>query len=497
MRGKKEKEFLLKAIDSFGKRLIVITPDFKILAAGEALDDINPSQIVGKICYEVFHDRQSPCENCAVKKSIEKGKPYLRPKPSDHVSRDKMPCYYAYPLFSKKGIEGYVSMDFDLPISGGLEDQLQRTNAFLRNLILSSIDGVIAADKEGKIIIFNSVAEEISGYTRDEALDGLNIRDIYPDGLPYQIMNRLRSDEHGGKGKLRSYHVKVVNKDGKTIPIRLNAAVIYEEENEIATIGFFHDLREEQKIKTELEKAQLQLLQSEKMASLGRLAAGVAHQLNNPLSGIILFAKLIMEEHELEPEVINDLDRILKDAERCRDTVKELLEFSRQTRHNMRPHNINEAISRTMFLLEGQTLFHNIKIENKLSHTLPMANVDIQQLNHVFMNIILNAAQAMEGKGKLTLRTFLLKKEKKICVEISDTGPGIPEEYRSRIFEPFFTTKEEKEGTGLGLSLAYSIIKSHGGRILVKSNSDTGTTFLIEIPVENRKNEGDESEEQP
>jgi two-component system, NtrC family, sensor kinase len=226
---------------------------------------------------------------------------------------------------------------------------------------------------------------------------------------------------------------------------------------------------------------------------LGKLAAGVAHQLNNPLGGITLFAKLIQEEYDLEEGAKQDLDRILKDAQRCRDTVKELLEFTRQTRHLMRPHNVNEAVSRTLFLLENQALFQNIEIETDLDASLPLVQSDIQQLNHLFMNIILNAAQAMKGKGKLTVKSSLLPDGDRVCIKISDTGHGIPEEILPQIFEQFFTTKEEGKGTGLGLSLAYSIVKNHGGNIMAKSTPGQGTTFFIELPVADKKNQGEES----
>ncbi len=493
MRNKTEQEYLLKAIDAFGKRLIVVTSDFEILAASKKLDNNENQNIIGQLCHEVFYGRPTPCENCAVKKSREKGQPYLRLKPEDSQVKEHVPCYYAYPLYSDKGIEAYVSMDFDLPVTRGLEEKVNRSNAFLRNLILSSIDGVIATDKKGMIIIFNSAAAEISGYSIQEALNNMDIRDFYPENLAYEIMKKLRSDEYGGKGKLRSYCIEVINKNRKMIPISLNAAIIYEGDQEVATIGFFHDLREEKKIQKDLKKTQLQLLQSEKMASLGRLAAGVAHQLNNPLGGIILFTSLIMEEEKLDESVNKDLQRIMKDAERCRDTVKELLEFSRQSSQEMIFHNINKALLRTLFLLEGQTLFHNIEIETDFSDSLPPVKVDIQQLNHVFMNIILNAAQAMKGNGKLILHSSFVPNTNNIKIVISDTGPGIPQENLQNIFEPFFTTKEDEEGTGLGLSLAYNIIENHGGKISVSSDMNVGTTFTIVIPVNNQENEGDES----
>ena len=488
-----EKEYLLKAIDSFKRRFIVVSPDFKILAANCRLNGANDSKVVGKRCYEVFYERPSPCENCAVKESIEKRKPTLMPKPENTLDIDEMPCYFAYPIYSGDEIEAFVSMDFDLPTRGGLEEKLQRSNALLRNLIFSAVDGVIASDKKGKIFIFNDAATNVFGYTVDEALNHINVRDIYPGNNAYEVMRNLRSDDYGGKGKLQSYQVDIISKGGEIIPIFLNASIIYENGQEIATIGFFHDLREELRMKEELDKTQLQLLQAEKMSSLGKLAAGVAHQLNNPLGGITLFAKLIMEEYDLEKGAKEDLDRIIRDAKRCRDTVKELLEFTRQTRHLMRPHDINQALNRTLFLLESQTLFHNINIIKDLDASLPLVLMDIQQLYHLFMNIILNAVQAMEGKGVLTLKSFLVPDSNQVFIEISDTGPGIPEENLPQIFEPFFTTKDEGKGTGLGLSLAYRIVQNHGGHIRAESSPGKGTTFTIELPIGSKHDEGDES----
>lgn len=494
MRSDSEKEILFKVIDAFKRRLIVVSPEFKILAANHTYDKKLKSEIIGKQCYQVFCDRSSPCINCAVEETLQTGKPALIPKPDDSLDLSRMPCYYSYPIYSGKDIEAFVSMDFDLPTIGGLEEKMKQSNALLRNLILSAVDGVIASDKKGKILIFNETAVEVFGYTEDEALNHLNIRDIYPDNIAYEVMKKLRSTETGGKGKLRSYQVNVLAKNGENIPISLNASIVYEGKNEVATIGFFHDLREEFRIKEKMEKIQLQLMQSEKMASLGKLSAGVAHQLNNPLGGITLYTKLVLEEYDLEEKAREDLHRILKDAERCRDTVKELLEFTRQTRHFMQPHDINKSISQTLFLLENQTLFHDIEIEKKMMHTSPAIMADTQQLNHMFMNIILNAAQAMEGKGKLILKTFKSPDGNWLNIEISDTGPGIPRNILSSIFDPFFTTKEEGKGTGLGLSMVYSIVENHGGKIMARSKPGKGTTFFIEFPIATQSDKGDQSE---
>ena len=232
-----------------------------------------------------------------------------------------------------------------------------------------------------------------------------------------------------------------------------------------------------------LDKTQVQRLQTEKMASIGKLAAGVANQLNNPLGGIILHAQLMMEEYLLEDAAKEDLKRIVDDAERCRNTVRELLEFARQTQQEIRLNDLNQAISQTLFLLENQTLFHHIEIVKSFEPELPKVPSDIQQLNLVFMNMILNAAEAMEGTGQLRVETLTADTGYGVLIRISDTGPGIPKEILPLVFEPFFTTKEEGRGTGLGLSLAHGIVEDHKGRIWAESEPGEGTIFTIELPL--------------
>jgi signal transduction histidine kinase len=190
-----------------------------------------------------------------------------------------------------------------------------------------------------------------------------------------------------------------------------------------------------------------------------------------------------MEEHDLDRDVKKDLMRIFKDAERCRDIVKELLEFARQTRQDIKPQNLNRAISRTIFLLQSQAIFHNIEIEKALSPSLPKVPVDIQQIYHVFMNLIINAAEAMEGEGKLTIKSHRSRSGKSVLIEIIDTGPGVPDDVIPRVFDPFFTTKEHSKGTGLGLSVAYGIVQNHHGYITVRNKPGGGATFVVELPL--------------
>jgi two-component system, NtrC family, sensor kinase len=490
MGSESENTCLLRAVEAFKRRLIVISPDFKILAINNGWEEIDHREAIGFLCHQVFYDRPEPCPNCPVQISRETGRPALQPKPESYSDPGKMPCLYVYPILTDNKIEAFVALDFDLPARSQIEDKAQSSNALLRNLILSSVDGVIAADKKGRILIFNDMAAELFGYGVEEAMESLDIRDIYPDQKELEVMKALRSDDYGGRGKLHSYEVEVLHKNGEAIPINLNASIVYEGDREVATIGFFRDQRGINRMKAELEKTQMQLLQSEKMASLGKLAAGVAHQLNNPLSGITLFTKLVLEEYNLEEGARKDLARVMEDAERCRDTVRELLEFARQTKHILRPHDINRAISRTLFLLENQTLFQNIVIKKDLDHTLPQVYSDIQQLNHLFMNIILNAAQAMEGNGRLGIKTVYLPGKEQARIEISDSGPGIPAEILPHIFDPFFTTKQEGEGTGLGLSLVYGIVQNQGGEIKAQNSEEGGAVFVIDLPIMPKENGG-------
>ena len=478
-------KYLIKAIETFKRQIVVISDDYKILASRIKPDhtSMEDSELKGKTCHLAMFNRKNPCFNCPVARVKQTNRPSMNLIHIDKDSGDSA-CLYAYPIQGPNGDKNaIVVLDFFLPSLDNFDEKRCASNAFLRNLLNSAVDGVIAADMTGQIIIFNETATEISGYSRKEALDSLNIKDIYPDDDARVIMKKMRSNEYGKKGILKSYRQTVVRKDGTTTPILLNASTVYENDREIATIGVFHDLKETMRMEAELEKTQTQLLQSEKMSSLGKLAAGVAHQLNNPLGSITLFSQLMLEDYDLNEDAKKDLLRIKSDAERCTSIVKELLEFARQTKRGVKPHNLNKIIARTLFLLRNQALFHNIEIIEDYEKKLPDIPADVQQLNHVFMNIILNAADAMEGKGRLEIATRLKKEQEKALIKISDSGPGIPEKTLPNIFEPFFTTKEQGKGTGLGLSMAYGIIEDHNGSITANNQDKGGAVFTIELPL--------------
>lgn len=378
----------------------------------------------------------------------------------------------------------YEGINLDITERKRIENELREANEFFMNLIESSVDGIIAADMKGNIFIFNKGAEALTGYTAEEVIGKIHITKIYPGGVAKEIMKKLRSPEYGGLGKFIPSQLNVVNKVGEEIPIQLSATLIYDGEgHEVASVGIFTDLRPRIKIERKLQDTHLQLVSSEKMASLGKLAAGIAHEINNPLGGILIYSSLMMEDLPEGDSKRGDLARIVQEASRCKDIVKSLLEFARQTEPKMEPTDINRAITDGLFFLENQALFHNVKIIKNLDPFLPFVRGNASQLKQVLINIIVNAAEAMHGNGTLTITSSASPDRKWVTLEFTDTGEGIKEENLRRIFDPFFTTKDVGKGTGLGLSTSYGIVESHGGKIRVKSKVGEGTTFTIELPI--------------
>jgi two-component system, NtrC family, sensor kinase len=361
-----------------------------------------------------------------------------------------------------------------------IAQELREANEFFRNLISSSVDGIIAADMKGNISIFNQGAENLTGYTAGEVIGEVHITKLYPEGVAKEIMRKLRSPEYGGVGKLNPSQLNVVSKDGEEIPFQLSASLIYDSTgNEISSVGIFTDLRPRLAMERKFQETHLRLISSEKLASLGKLAAGIAHEINNPLGGILIYSNLLLEDLAENDPHRQDLARIVQEAGRCKEIVMSLLEFARQSEPTMEPVDINRAITDGLFFLENQALFHNIRIIKNLDPSLPFARGNAGQLKQVFMNIIVNAAEAMHGSGTLTIATSLNHEHRNIAIEFTDTGEGIPEENLTRIFDPFFTTKEVGKGTGLGLSTSYGIIEGHGSKIEVRSKVGVGSTFTI------------------
>jgi len=233
------------------------------------------------------------------------------------------------------------------------------------------------------------------------------------------------------------------------------------------------------------ELTQLQLTRSEHLASIGRLAAGVAHEINNPLTGVLTFAHMLLKSMPEHSQERKDVETIITATTRCRDIVQGLLSFSRQNEPEKKVSNLNDILRQALNLIRHQAGLNHIRITEEMDSALPALSIDSNQIQEVAVNLMVNAMDAMPASGELTIysRTYDENDTRWAEFSISDTGCGIPAENLERIFDPFFTTKQEGAGTGLGLAVSYGIVAKHGGQINVSSEVNQGTTFTVRLPI--------------
>jgi PAS domain S-box-containing protein len=385
----------------------------------------------------------------------------------------------------KGKIIGYEGLNIDISDRKRMERELKEANEFLMNLIEDSVDGIIVTNMKGDILIFNKGAENILDYKAEEVVGKMNIRSIYPPGVAKEVMEKLRSPDFGGVGKLTSFPIFHRRKDGEMIEGDLSASLIYdEEEKEIASIGIFKDLRERLGMERELRETQQALLQSEKLAAMGKLTSQIAHELNNPIYGIMNTLELLKTEIPPESKRRRILELSLSETQRLAEMLRNMLSFSKPEEEKKRSINMNDLAEGILLVMEKQMRESNIRVETYFDKDLPEVMASTNQMRQVMLNMFKNAKEAMPKGGTLTIRTSA--EDNNVLIQIRDTGVGIPEGLRNKIFEAFFTTKQKVKGVGLGLSVCYGIIKDHSGEIKVESEEEKGTLFTISLPLGGR-----------
>ncbi|MFC1886812.1 PAS domain S-box protein [Thermodesulfobacteriota bacterium] len=386
-------------------------------------------------------------------------------------------------IYDQNGqVLGYEGLNVDQTQRKQMERDLKEAHDFLNKIIKSSPNAIMAADLKGTMIMWNQGAEEILGFPAKDVLHKMNVRRIYPEGLAEKIMEMMRSPEYGGVGKLRSYPLSFARHDGETVEGNLSAAIIYDANGkELASVGIFVDLRERLGVERKLRQTQEQLLQSEKLAAMGRLTSQIAHELNNPLYGIMNTLELLKTEISPENKRRKLLEMSLSETLRLADMLRKMLSFSKPDQKEKSPTDINTVIDEILLLNRKQLQENDIKIKSDLADGLNKVNASKNQLRQVFLNMIGNARDAMPNGGTLTVTTKA--DDDNILIEISDTGEGIREEHQNKIFDAFFTTKGSVKGVGLGLSVCYGFIVDHGGDITVASKPGEGAAFMIRLPV--------------
>ncbi|MGO9118273.1 MAG: PAS domain S-box protein [Desulfomonilaceae bacterium] len=391
---------------------------------------------------------------------------------------NQIPVYLSAAILYQGGQEaGSVGIFTDLREMKKLEKKLLRTLQLRDNLIENSPSATIYVRKGGEIAIFNTAAERLTGYRKEDVVGSMNIRSLYNPGEAEQIMKEMRSPEYGGPGIRQRREMVILDKDKNEIPVGLYGALLYEDGKEVGSVGIITDQRE----RKALER---QLLRSEKLASLGKLAAGIAHEINQPLTGVLTFAHLLKRKFQNDEPTRKDLEVIVRETTRIRGIVQGVLDFARETHMQKEPRRIEQVLDQTLEIIIHQQKFFGINLNKEYDDSVPEVVIDSNLMEQVFMNIILNAVDSMKGSGSLTVKTR--KAYSWVEVDFIDSGYGIPEQIVDKIFDPFFTTKDSTEGTGMGLGLAvsYGIVKNHNGDIAVTSRPGLGTTFTVRLPLD-------------
>lgn len=349
-------------------------------------------------------------------------------------------------------------------------EALEATRDFLTRVIEGTADAIIVRDAAGLITSWNPAAEAIFGWSALEMLGQPAQRLVAAGDASVSAMKRIDAALREGK-TLRNLETRGLRKDGTPITFSLTVAPICDATDTFAgTTGIVRDV-------TTVKALQLQLLERERLAAIGELAAMVAHEVRNPLAGIRGGCEILLEgypdgdtRHDIGVEIIHQVDRLSR-------TVHDLLLFARPKAMDLVPTDLHVLIDRILRVLGEDPETGDLEVVRDFGDDIPIIQADGRQMEQVFMNLILNAIQVMNHKGRVTIATRTLARQ--VVVTVSDTGPGIPQEKLAKIFEPFFTTRAQ--GTGLGLAIVKKIVEAHGGRIEAASLPGSGARFTATL----------------
>jgi len=388
---------------------------------------------------------------------------------------------------TRKNLYDYTALMEDKWVTTA--DALEKTYNFQNNLIESSIDGIVGCDEQGRIRTFNRAMEKMLGYQKIEVIGKMTLNQLLPVSEKKKFYTELYSEDFGGKNRLAFIEKELVTKTGNKIPVQLSATVLFERGEPAGLVAIFRDLRELRRLEQQFAD-HTRLLQQDKMISLGRLSASVVHEINNPLAGILNYARLMIKitnRGPMTPEYQEKFQRYLNliegETNRCSKIVSNLLAFSRKSELKFSVIDVNDLLQKCLLLSQHKMELQNIKANLELDENIPRIWGDFNQIQQAVINLIFNAIDAMPEGGKLTLSSLLCAADRSVEIKVKDTGCGIPNESIGRIFDPFYTTKKEGQGVGLGLSTVQGIIDRHKGKIEVSSEVGKGTVFNLLFPV--------------
>ncbi len=386
-------------------------------------------------------------------------------------------------FYKKENVKEISSSLEDLALEvKRVHNELQKSEQKYRSLFESSQDAILMWNKERKIMDINPAALRFFCLTdKKEALCIETIEQFFwdhRDGVTF--LAKLEKE-----GKVKDFETTVVNSKGDRYQVLITASKAIDIEGFMLFEGIFRDI-------TEKKLIQRHILTTEKLAVVGQLAAGLAHEVNNSLSVIRCYANLIARGNSLPEQSLKDVEIIKKHVKMCQKILMDLLNFSRSSVYKKKYNDLNQLIREVAEVFSPRLHKQKITLTLELAENLPLLFFDKEKIKQVLMNIILNAIQAVKNNGRIIIGTFFDCEKQQTIIKIIDNGCGIPKSIEDKIFDPFFTTKGPGEGTGLGLSVSYKIIKDHGGKIFVESKENKETIFTIVLPME-KNNERDHS----
>ncbi|MDZ7772751.1 MAG: PAS domain S-box protein [Balneolaceae bacterium] len=361
------------------------------------------------------------------------------------------------------------------------EEELASTESRYRDIIEHSADAILSLDDDGRINSWNQGAREIFGWTREEMI-GRPVTTMVPEDLIEKREMECIAFGMRYRGYVRNYETERLNREGKRVLVNLTESFIRDRKGEI--VGRSQILRD----LTELKIKEQQIQHSERLATVGHMAAGVAHEVGNPLTAISSLVQLCQRKTQ-EPFVQEQLAKVRSHIQRITKIVRDLVDFSRPSSLEARRVQVNTLIESSVGLMRHDARCRDVDFELDLSPELPPIICVPDQLQQVFVNLLLNAVDAMEGREEPRVEIATRVTEDHIELSVRDNGKGIPEEQQPRIFEPFFTTKEVGRGTGLGLSVSHGIITRMDGAIVVDSTPGEGALFTIRLPINDTQHE--------
>jgi two-component system NtrC family sensor kinase len=367
--------------------------------------------------------------------------------------------------------------------------ELIRTFAFQKNLIESSMDGILACNERGEVATFNKSVQELLGYTKDEVLHRMSFSQFLAPDEEKALKAALEEEKFGGINRLNLYETSLLDRSGQKIPVQVSGVKLFDQERPEGFVFFFRDLRQLRKLEHEVAN-QARILHQDKMMSLGRLAASVVHEINNPLAGILNYLRLMARivnrgplNEEQRKKFMDYLELVVTETSRCSQIVSNLLTFSRKSPIAFEKISVPDLMEKSALLSHHRLELQNIELKIDIQTPIPPIEGDFNQLQQCVINLIFNAIDAMPEGGTLTLSGHYVPAEGTVEVQVRDTGCGIAEKDLPYIFEPFFTTKDEGYGVGLGLSTVYGILERHQGTIKVESREGEGSLFTLQFPV--------------